>query len=174
MPNKQDATKRKGIAIRYKDRFIGREKEILCSVRLRGSIATMTRYGASDYICWTKYIKSIRGQFDPADFSPSDTQDNELSEHDTGFNSELPVVAKIPIISISRERAYDNGYSNRRQLADELVNAFTGKVVALKSDNDRLYARIQELEEKLMILEDREDDDLSRGIIQSIEVIKRC
>jgi len=134
----------------------------------------MTRYGASDYICWTKYINSIKGQFDLADLPPSGNQDNGSSEHDTGFNPELPVVARTPIISIPRDRANDNGYSNRRQLADELVNAFTGKVVVLKSENDRLYARIQELEEKLILLEDREDDDLSRGIIRSIEVIKRC
>ncbi|MDD4924697.1 MAG: hypothetical protein PHF74_07715, partial [Dehalococcoidales bacterium] len=63
---------------------------------------------------------------------------------------------------------------NRRELADELVNAFTDKIVFLKNDNDRLTARIRELEERLALYEDRQDEKLATEILHSIGVINRC
>ncbi len=50
----------KKVAHRLKDRFAGKEQEILQSLRVHGSIATMIRYEVSDYVCWSKYIDVLR------------------------------------------------------------------------------------------------------------------
>jgi hypothetical protein len=55
-----------------------------------------------------------------------------------------------------------------------MVNAFTDKVVYLKNDNDRLAARVKELEERLALYEDRQDERLATEMLQAIEVINRC
>ncbi|MDD4924464.1 MAG: hypothetical protein PHF74_06490, partial [Dehalococcoidales bacterium] len=54
---------KKEFAHRLKDRFAGKELEILRCVRVHGSIATMVRYEVADYLCWNKYIDKIKQQF---------------------------------------------------------------------------------------------------------------
>ena len=151
----------KQVAHRLKDRFIGQEQELLQSIRIHGSISTMIRYGVSDYICWTKYIDKLRLQF-ARDDSPGEIS-SPADKQKENSNSLIP-----------DNKDFLGICPNRKELADELINAFTDKVVYLKTENDRLYARIQELENKLAILEDKNDDRLASSVIQAIEVIKRC
>lgn len=155
-------------AHRLKDRFAGKEQEILRCVRVHGSIAAMIRYDVADYLCWNKYIDKIKQQFTPGG-TPGELS-TENNSNDTSNNAALmPVERTIAINSHPLGICH-----NRRELADELVNAFTDKVVYLKNDNDRLTARIRELEERLALYEDRQDDKLATEMLQSIEVINRC
>ncbi len=130
-------------AHRLKDRFAGKELEILQCVRVHGSIATMIRYDVADYICWTKYIDKIKQQC-PQGESPGELA-TANNTNETPSNTALMPVDKT--ISINNHPL--GICHNRRELADELVNAFTDKVVYLKNDNDRLTARVRELEAKL-------------------------
>jgi regulator of replication initiation timing len=76
--------------------------------------------------------------------------------------------------SDGKNRLFLGNCPNHRQLADELVEAFTEKIVKLSAENARLQSENENLKNKLNYLEDKDDDILSARIIQSIEVIKRC
>jgi hypothetical protein len=160
-------------AHRLKNRFAGKEQEILRSIRVRGSIATMIRYEVSDYVCWSKYIDVLRQQFaqedTPGEFTPAD---NEVSES----MSIIPTGKRELSINVSddNKRLFLGNCPNHRQLADELVEAFTEKIVKLSAENARLYAENEDLKNRLNYIEDKNDDDLSARIIHSIGVINRC
>ncbi|MDD3994756.1 MAG: hypothetical protein WCX07_02170 [Dehalococcoidales bacterium] len=159
---------KKQFAHRLKDRFAGKELEILRCVRVHGSIATMMRYEVADYICWTKYIDKIKQQFAQGETPGELSADNNSNENPNN-TALMPVERTIAI------KSYPLGIChNRRELADEMVNAFTDKVVYLKNDNDRLAARVKELEERLALYEDRQDERLATEMLQAIEVINRC
>ncbi len=87
----------KKVAHRLKDRFAGKEQEILQSLRVHGSIATMILYEVSDYV-WesTSIVPSER----------------ELSVN----------------VCDDKNRLFLGNFPNHRQLAGELVEAFTDKV----------------------------------------------
>lgn len=171
------------VALRLKNRFAGKEAEILQCVRVHGLISAMIKYEVGDYLCWSRYIEELRHQFaevdKPGEFSPLSDDINGLST-DTAVvpSSDKNIVIKAPS-RMSTDKALDDrlflGYCpDRRQLADELVEAFTDKIVRLSAENERLRSENDMLKSKLSYYEDKNDDLLSARIIHSIEVIKRC
>ncbi|HAS27621.1 MAG TPA: hypothetical protein DCR59_00195 [Dehalococcoidia bacterium] len=155
-------------AHRLKARFAGKEQEILRCIRVHGSIAAMIRYEVADYICWNKYIEKIKQEFAQGETPGEYTPDKKQNESQ-GNTALMPVCQQITI-----NRNMLGICHNRRELADELVNAFTDKAVYLKNENDRLTAKIRELEERLAMYEDRQDEKLATEILQSIGTIRRC
>jgi hypothetical protein len=161
-------------AFRLKDRFVGQEVEILRTVRIHGLISSMSRYNVADFICWKRYIDEIKKEYSDLTFADySSTDDNKLSVNLTSGNNDIVVsIPKADNPSIDKEFL---GYcADRKQLANEFVNAFSDKLVALKSENDRLRIENDALKEKLAYLEDKEDDSLCIHMVNAIEVMKRC
>ncbi len=162
-----------GVAKRLKDRFAGKEQEILQCVRIHGSISAMYRYDVADYVCWARYIDKLRTQFASGESrgEVSPTDDKKINVFGT---SVLPTYNSPIVVNVPNDRLFLGNCPNRKSLADELVEAFTQKIVNLSAENARLRAENEELKGKILYLEDKDDDSFSARIIQSIEVIKRC
>jgi hypothetical protein len=165
----------KKVALRLKNRFAGKENEILQCVRVHGMVGAMMRYEVGDYLCWSRYIENLRHQFaqgEPlGEYSPLPDESLKTAVVPAG---ERNIVVNIPASDKTDERLFLGYCPNRRQLADELVEAFTDKIVRLSAENARLRSENDVLKSKLSSYEDKNDDLLSARIIQSIEVIKKC
>jgi hypothetical protein len=163
------------VALRLKNRFAGKEQEILQCVRIHGMIGAMMKYEVGDFLCWSRYIEDLRHEFaqgeTPGEYSS--LLDNSLSTAVVPVG-DRNIVVNSPDDKKTDERLFLGYCSNRRQLADELVEAFTEKIVRLSVENQRLHSENEELKSKLSYYEDKNDDLLSARIIRSIEVIKKC
>jgi hypothetical protein len=139
-------------------RYEGHEAEIFRDIRLYGKVGAMFRWGARDFVAWEKMLAG-------------------LGWPQVGKN-ELSMVPEQGLVSleISRPLNFDCGalkvMSDRKSLAEELVDAFTEKVTRIQNENDELRSRLAMLEKQLEYFKTNSDEYLADKMIKAFEVIR--
>lgn len=127
----------------YAKRYQGHEQEILQDIKIHGSYEAMEKWRAT-LEPWEKYISALK---------PEATNDQK------------------PEISRPRLRI-DTMFSERKTLAENLVEQFTNKVVSLSNRCHEQERRIEFLEDQLSIYKDKNDKELGDKMANALALMR--
>lgn len=158
----------------YIKKYQGHEAEILTDVRLYTSMGAMLRWGAHDYVSWDRYIKRIQSKSKDKPLLEVEEitipQNKKYIDQDKTQSMNMPAVIKIPGADKNEELPVVINPS--RSIAIELVEAFTDKVLQLSAENASLKAKIEALEFKVKVYEDKSNHVVGNKVLEALEVIR--